>query len=460
MHSTFALAMGLFCAWFTVEAAVEDKTPLALAETIRLALRNYPSIRISQEQLNAASARIRLARTAYLPRIDSLAQINRATRNNVFGVVLPQSTVPPMSGPVIGTNNLGTVWGSAVGVLVTWEPFDFGRRAADVSTANAAQKQSDAALNRTRFEVAVTAADSYLTLLAAQETIRAAQAGVDRADTFAKMIKAQVDAQLRPGADFSRATAELAATRTQLIQAEQAENLAKATLAQFIGGTPEQVAITPGALLKPATVAETQSPTVTANPLVLEQNATIEQAQTQLRTLERTYFPKFAVQAAAYGRGSGAELNGNRLGGLGGLAPNVQDYALGFTVTFPLMDLPSIRAREEEQRATIRAQQAKADQLVVDLRANWYRAVADLKASQQIATNTPIQVSAARAAVEQATARYQAGLGNITEVAEAQRLLTQSEIDDSLARLNVWRGLLAIATAAGDIQPFVTEANQ
>lgn len=94
------------------------------------------------------------------------------------------------------------------------------------------------------------------------------------------------------------------------------------------------------------------------------------------------------------------------------------------------------------------------------MRANWYRAVADLKASQQIATNTPIQVSAARAAVEQATARYQAGLGNITEVAEAQRLLTQSEIDDSLARLNVWRGLLAIATAAGDIQPFVTEANQ
>ena len=44
------------------------------------------------------------------------------------------------------------------------------------------------------------------------------------------------------------------------------------------------------------------------------------------------------------------------------------------------------------------------------------------------------------------------------EVAEAQRLLTQSEIDDVLARLGVWRGLLGIATAAGDIQPFVAEA--
>jgi len=74
--------------------------------------------------------------------------------------------------------------------------------------------------------------------------------------------------------------------------------------------------------------------------------------------------------------------------------------------------------------------------------------------------NTPIQVAAARAAVQQATARYQSGLGNIDEVAEAQRLLTQSEIDDALARLSVWRGLLQIAAAAGDVQPFVMEASQ
>ena len=65
-----------------------------------------------------------------------------------------------------------------------------------------------------------------------------------------------------------------------------------------------------------------------------------------------------------------------------------------------------------------------------------------------------------RAAAEQANARYQAGLGNIDEVAEAQRLLTQGEIDDALARLGVWRGLLAVATAAGDIRPLVAEVSQ
>jgi outer membrane protein TolC len=77
-----------------------------------------------------------------------------------------------------------------------------------------------------------------------------------------------------------------------------------------------------------------------------------------------------------------------------------------------------------------------------------------------VAANAPVEVSAARAATGQATARYRAGLGNIDEVAEAQRLLTQAEIDEALARLGIWRGLLGVAAAAGDIRPFVAEASQ
>ena len=86
--------------------------------------------------------------------------------------------------------------------------------------------------------------------------------------------------------------------------------------------------------------------------------------------------------------------------------------------------------------------------------------MATLSGARRIAANTPVQVSAARNATQQATARYEAGLGTIAEVADAQRLLTQAEIDDALARLGVWRGLLGVAAAAGDIQPFVAEAGR
>jgi outer membrane protein len=444
----------------TGRLVAQQPIQLTLAQAVERSMGNYPSIRVSQEQMNAAAADIRLARTAYLPKIDTLAQVNRATRNNVFGLLLPQSVIPSMSGPVIGTNNSGTVWGSAVGALVTWEPFDFGLRQASVAVASAARAESEAVVKRTQFDVAVATADAYLTLVAAQETVKAAQAGVDRADVITRTITAQVNAQLRPGADQSRAEAELAAARTQSIQAQQAVEVARATLGQFTGIEPSRITVVTGGLVQ---LPPEQTPTAlnpAANPIAIEQNGVVEQLRAQLHVLERSYFPRFYLKGSAYARGTGAETDGTRLGGVNGLGPTVQDYALGFTVTFPVLDLPSLRAREAAQSANIRSQTARAEQIAVDLRAQWNRAVACIEGARRIAVNTPVDVSAALSATQQATARYQAGLGNIDDVAEAQRLLTNAEIDDVLARLSVWRGLLGIATAAGDIQPFVAQVGK
>jgi len=436
------------------------QNPLTLTQAVQQSLKNYPSIRVSQEQINAASAAIQLARTAYLPKIDALAQVNRATRNNVFGLLLPQSVVPSISGPVLGSDNFGSAWGTAIGGLVTWEPFDFGLRAANTAVAKASRTQLEASAKRTQFDVAVATADAYLSVIAAQETVRAAQAGVDRADAVLKTITAKVNAELRPGADQSRTEAEAAAARTQLIQAQQAVETARATLAQFVGIDSAQIAVVAANLTELPPEQTPASLNTAANPAMVEQNAVVEQAHAQLLALERSYFPKFYLQGAAYARGTGAETNGGRLGGANGLAPNVQNYAVGFTVAFPVLDLPALRAREAAQSATIRSQTARSEQIAVDLRAQWNRAVAALNGARRIAANTPVQIRSARNAAQQATARYEAGLGNIDEVTEAQRLLTSSEIDDALARLSVWRALLGIAAAAGDIQPFMTEATQ
>ncbi|MDQ2900559.1 MAG: TolC family protein, partial [Acidobacteriota bacterium] len=266
--------------------------------------------------------------------------------------------------------------------------------------------------------------------------------------------------ELRPGADASRAEAELAAARTQLIQAEQATDIARANVAQFTGIEPAQIAISSRQLLELPPEQATSPLNTSANPIAVEQNAAVEQAKAQMSALERSYFPRFYLQGSAYARGTGAELDGRLLGGLGGLGPNTQNYALGLTVTFPVMDLPAIQAREAAQSATVRVQTARSQQVATELRTQWNIAVATVNGARRIAANTPIQISAARASARQATARYQTGLGNIEAVAEAQRLLTQAEIDDALARLGVWRGLLGIATAAGDIQPFLAEASR
>jgi len=460
LHSKAAKYLGAIAAAMgTLAAQPAPSTDLTVGQAVEAALKNYPSIRVTQEQMNAAAARIRLAQTAYLPRIDGLAQVNRATRNTFYGLLLPQSVIPGVDG--VAANNLGSVWDSALGVLVAWQPFDFGLRRANVAVATAARDQAQASMNRTRYEVSVATADAFLTVVAAQQTAEAARAAVDSWQILLKSIHALTAAQLRPGADESRGQAELAAAETQLAQGEEAIEIARSNVAQFVGLDPAQLNLSPGKLADQAPPDRPEPPLeIGANPLAIEQNAAIAQQQSQLNALERTYYPQFLVQGLAAARGTGLLSDGSRLGGLHGLAPTTQNYGIGLTVTFPVMDKFAIREQQAIESANIRAGQAQYQVIAANLRAQFHAALATLTGARRVAANTPIEVSSARTALGQATARYQSGLAPIDDVAQAQRLLVQAQIDDALARLNVWRALLQIAAARGELQPFLTEASQ
>src|SRR6266480_1743054 len=147
-------------AFLITDFTAAQTPPLTLGQAVDTAVQTYPAVRSSLEQVSAAAAGINLARTAYLPRADFLGQVNRATHNNVFGLLFPQSVIPSMTGPVLGTNSLNTVWGTAVGTLVSWEPFDFGLRRAQVETAEAARDRTSAEVNVTKLQVATATADA------------------------------------------------------------------------------------------------------------------------------------------------------------------------------------------------------------------------------------------------------------------------------------------------------------
>jgi hypothetical protein len=78
------------------------------------------------------------------------------------------------------------------------------------------------------------------------------------------------------------------------------------------------------------------------------------------------------------------------------------------------------------------------------------------RAARAVAANTPVQLAAARQSEAQARARYQAGLASIIEVADTQSLLAQAEFQDEIARVDVWRALLAEAVAQGTLMPFLS----
>lgn len=101
LYVTAALGLMLISNFFRY-AQQAAGTPLTIGQAVESALKNYPAVSVSQEQVNAAAAGIGLARTAYLPRVDSLAQVNRATRNNVFGLLFPQGAYLKITAPFDG----------------------------------------------------------------------------------------------------------------------------------------------------------------------------------------------------------------------------------------------------------------------------------------------------------------------------------------------------------------------
>jgi len=425
---------------------------------VAAALERYPSIRVSQAEVRGAAASIQLARTAYLPSIEAIGGLNRATRNNVLGLLLPAQIIAPISGPVLDTNSVGSAWGSTVGFLVTWEPFDFGLRQASVAVAEAGRARAEATMGRTRLEIATAVADAALTLLAAQQTVIAAQAAVDRSGELLRITDALVNAELRPGAESSLARADQAAATAQLIRARQAVGESKATLAAYLGVEPSAVEVAVGKLLAPP-AQPPAARTLADNPIAQVQNTVIAESQARLQVLDRSYFPRFGVQGTTYARGTGALPDGRLLGGANGLGPNIQNWGLGFTATFPVFELPAIRARRNVEGARLDAERGRYDQVLLELKERRDRALAAYESSVQVAETTPVVVEAASAAVQQARARYQAGLGAALEVADAQRRLAQAEIDNSLARLGIWRARLAVVAAEGDITPLLTEAS-
>lgn len=431
------------------------QAPLTLNAAVELALRNHPAVREARAGSAAASEGIGVARTAYLPRLDLLWQANRATRNNVFGLLLPQPVIPTVSGPVLGTETLDGIWSSAGGLLLSWEAVDFGRRGATVDLARAESGFAEAQRNVTDLDVTSAAADAFIGVLAVEAMLGAARANVQRLEVFADTVRALVENQLRAGAERSRAEAELAAARNRLTEAERNAELARLALAEALGAVGTSIAVDPGSLLQGPTRPAGVSFDPAAHPRAVAADAQVDAVRARDQVLETSYFPRVEFQTALSGRGVSRQIDGTPSdNGLGLPVPN---WAVGLSVSFPSLEIFRTQARRRVEANRLQEATAHYDRTLQTLQTQEARARAITAAALRIAANTPQQLQAARDTDTQARARYDAGLTTVIEVAEAQRLLAEAEAENAVAGLAVWRALLAEAVLRGDVQSFLNQ---
>jgi outer membrane protein TolC len=142
---------------------------------------------------------------------------------------------------------------------------------------------------------------------------------------------------------------------------------------------------------------------------------------------------------------------------LNGLGLERVNWAAGVQIVFPnVFDFANLRARQAAAASTTRAESALYEETLLTVTAQQQAAAATVLATRAVALNTPVQLAAARQSEVQARARYEAGLATLNELADAQSLLAQAEVQDQGARVEVWRALLAQAVSDGSLTSFLT----
>jgi outer membrane protein TolC len=260
---------------------------------------------------------------------------------------------------------------------------------------------------------------------------------------------------LRAGVDGSRAQAETAVAKTQLLEAEQIEHSSLATLAELLSQADAQLSIQDPTLLAfpEGTVPLKGNPA--QHPLALVQKAAAEIPKKREEALANSWVPKFNLQSSFFGRGTGWDNQGNRDGGAEGLLPDVPNWAVGLTATFSLLDFSAIRAQKQQEHYRTVAETARYDRVIQELTGQQVKARVVMESARRIAENTPIQLQSARLTEAQAQAQFKAALATVVDVAEAQRLVVQATVDNARARLSVWKALLALSGAQGDLSQFL-----
>lgn len=436
--------------------------PFTLLAAVNYAARNYPRILQARAQVQAAKQDVSLQKVKeYNPYSLMSYQQVAASRNKLTQLIFSSPVLPPNPGPGLGSVSMEPHFFSGSGFIVDWAPIDFGLHKARIQESKASWQLAQANYAVTQLDVAVQSASTFLTAVVMHEQVKAAVANVERFQDFSRIVHSMVNADLRPGADASLADAQLANARNDLIRARLQEDLAAAEFAYALGLGGQKVTIDASDITTMSEPANRQAktPAFETHPLALQGKAEILTQASHKRVLDKQYYPVFRWLGGMNFRGSSLNVRAREQSATaGGFAPGVPNWNVGLIVDFPFLDIIRIQAEKKVVLERIAAERHGYNLILQNLKTQDVQARARVEAAAQLAANMPVQVQAALTASRQAQARYEAGLGTVAQVAEANQVLADSRVKEAVAKIGVWQALLAVAAVHGNLEPFIAEA--
>ncbi len=389
----------------------DPRVRLTRKEAEALVIRNNPQITGARLQALAAQQVVREARSSYWPTATaSLTAVDSQTNSRI--------TAGFLNNPTVFERAAG---GASVSQLVT----DFGRTKNLVASANFSAKAENQNALATREQVLLAVDEAFYGVLQAQAVLHVADETVANRQVVVDQVQALAKSLLKSELDLSFAQVNLAQAKLLLLDAQNNERGAQATLAALLGYvTPQEFDVVdePAATgAPPANLDELILQAVNSRPELQAISFQYQSAE-KLKIAERdSLFPTISA-----------------LGAVGGTP--VRDYhlspwygAVGVDMEIPVFNgfLFSARAKEAGLRAQA-VQQRLVDlrnTIAKDVRTSWLNA----NTAYDRLDVTDQLLKQANLALDLAQTRYKLGLGSIVELSQAQLQQTQAEISQAQA---------------------------
>jgi outer membrane protein len=408
---------------------------LSLEEAITIALENQPSIRVRLAEYAAARYRVNQALAPLFPQLGFSAGAFRS-RDHLSGS--PSSVSP--SSPTTRSGTSYTTTASA-GFSVEQRIFDFGKTGAATEAARSRAQSSGEVVEVERDEIVLAVKDAYLNLLFAKRLVLVNEAALDRANLNLRSARGFFDVGTRPKSDVTRAEVDVANARVDLIRALNAVNLFRVALNTAMG-----IAINTPTEVKDILVYE-QFP-IDRDALVgeaLRRRAEYRQArfnaeaaEADVRRAFRDFFPElFGVGSHGLARTDGRT------------DVRSDSWEAGLELRWSIFDGGNRIARHQEAKALVEAVQATVRTLELSI---WQ----EVEQAHIALVEAEERIGAAQKAVESAQenfrlsqGRFDAGVGTIIELTDAQLALTQAQSGEALALRDFRIGIARLERALG-----------
>ncbi len=380
---------------------------LSLDEAVAIGLAGQPQIQARLFDYAAARHRVTQALAPMLPQVTGSVVATRSQQT-----ILSTSPTTNITTPVqIDRNFNQTLFAQ---VALSQLLFDFGKT---LAATDAARKLATVALESVELQrqlISLAIKEAYTNINFSQRLITVAQAQFDRAQLNLRSARGFYEVGTRPKSDVVRAEVDVANARVDLIRGRNAERLARVALNTAMGidvDLPTQVqdnlVYEPVQFDRPQLRAEA----LRQRPEHRQAKLQVDVTEAQERLAFRNFLPNL-FGTGAYG-GTRSELN--------------PFWSLGLSLSWTLFDGGNLVGRYQEARANLDAAQARVKASELDI-------IQNVEQAEIVAEEAQERIQAAQAAVASAEenfrlaqGRFDAGVGTILELTDAQLALTQSQ---------------------------------